>query len=229
MPARPGRVALALAVAAAAGGAGLTGCGDKGRVGGAAGRPVAGAGTSTSGPAGSTTTPGPVPSASSPTGPAPTSPAPGATAPAAATPTGGLRLGGDDLGVTRVGAPFRQAVAAVSAVLGRPSGDPPSDTACIGAEEEAAWGPFRLASSGDQVSGWLSTSRTLSTPAGVTVGTTVVGLRRAYGEGLQVRPPPEPDGLAVFVVVATNLSGTLTGQAPADTVASLFNGTCEAS
>ena len=129
--------------------------------------------------------------------------------------------------MTRVGASFRDAVAAVTDVLGRPSGDPASDTACIGAEDETTWGSFRLASSGGKVSGWLSTSTTLATPAGVTVGTALPGLRQAYGDGLQIRPPPEPGELPVFVVAGSGLGGTLTGQAPGDTVSTLRNGTCE--
>lgn len=233
MRARHLRVALAAIAAVGAGSAGLPACGGKGGVGGAGGpawQAGAGTGSSTSSLAGGTTTAGPAPAAPAAPSTAPVVPstaAPGPAVPGTGAPAGRLRLGGDDLGLTRVGAPFREAVAAVTTELGRPSGDPPPDTACIGAEEEAAWGAFRLASTGGRVSGWFSTSSSLATPAGVTAGTDLAELRRAYGDRLQVRPPPEPDGRPVFVVTATRLGGTLTGQAPGDTVASLFNGTCE--
>ena len=174
--------------------------------------------------------PAPGPAAPGPAAPAPSggsvpAPAPG-PGPAAPAP-GGLRLGGDDLGVTRVGAPFGGAVAAVARALGPPAANPAADTACIGAEEEASWGSFRLAGSGGRVSGWLSTGTAAATPAGVTAGTTLPALRQAYGTRLEVRPPA-PDTDAVFLVAGDRLGGTLTGTTPSDTVRSLFNGTCEA-
>ncbi len=141
---------------------------------------------------------------------------------------GGLRLGGDDLGLTRVGAPTREAVAAVTGALGMPVADPASDSACIGAEEETTWRGFRLASSGGRISGWLSTGPAVSTPAGAAVGTTVAALREAYGAALQVRPPAEPDAVPVFVVDGAGVGGTLSGPTPTDTVTSMFNGTCGA-
>lgn len=143
-------------------------------------------------------------------------------------PPARLELGGDDLGVTRVGAPFREAVSAVAAVLGPPAGDPAPDSACIGAQEEASWPGFRMGRSGAKVSGWLSTSPTLATPAGAKVGTTVNALRQAYGARLQVRPAPEPGDPATFAVDGAALGGALTGSAPTDTVTRLHNGTCEA-
>ena len=225
---------LPVALLTLAGLAGVAGCGGGGGGGGGDGGGIvgglvggAGTGRGPSGPGSSTTTAGPATSGPSTTL-VPPSTAPSTTAPATTVPASPLRLDGDDLGVTRVGAPFREAVVAVSTVLGRPSGDPAPDTACIGAEDETTWGVFRLASSGGRVSGWLSTSPTLRTPAGVAVGTTVAQLRRAYGDRVEVRPPPEPDGLPVFVVRDARLGGTLSGEAAADTVSSLVNGTCEA-
>ena len=165
------------------------------------------------------------PGASAPT--ATTAPAPTPVPPTAGPAPVGLRLGGNDLGVTTVGAPIRDAVAAVARVLGPPAAYPAPDTACIGAQEEASWGSFRLGASGGRVSGWLSTSTSLATPAGVTVGTTLAALRQAYGDRLEVRPPaPESD--AVFLVGGTGLAGTLTGTSPSGSVKSFFNGTCEA-
>lgn len=206
----------------------LTACTDQGGVAGIVGGPVTGGATVPGAPttaAGGTTVPGGPTTFPATTPTTPSSPSTTAEAPTTAPP-GQLRLGGDDLGVTRVGAPFREAVAAVAAALGRPTGDPPPDTACVGAEDETTWGEFRLASSGGRVSGWLSTSRTLTTPAGATVGTTLGALRQAYGARLQV-PPPAPDSAAVFLVSSVRLGGTLTGSTDADTVDSLFNGTCE--
>jgi len=87
-------------------------------------------------------------------------------------------------------------------------------------------GSFRLAGSGGRVSGWLSTSRTLSTPAGVAVGTPLPALRQAYGARLEL-PPPAPDEAPTFLVEGAGLGGNLTGSGPRDTVTSLVNGTCE--
>lgn len=218
--------------------AGLAGCTGTGGVSGIVGGPVPDGSTTlpgatsttvagaTTGPGAPTTGPGPgapgppaAPSSTAaPAGPATTAPAAG---------PGGMRLDGDNLGVTRVGAPFRQAVAAVTAVLGRPTGDPAPDTSCLGAEDETAWASFRLASSGGRVSGWISTSTSLATPAGATVGTTLAALRQAYGPRVQV-PPPAPDSGTIFLIPEARLSGMLSGPAPTDTVTSLSNGTCEA-
>jgi len=139
-----------------------------------------------------------------------------------------MTLGGDDLGVTQVGTSTREAVVAVTGALGRPLADPASDVACIGSEEETAWEGFRLASSGGRVSGWLSTSTALSTPAGASVGTTLGTLRQIYGAKLQLLPAAEPGDPAVFVVEGAGLSGTLTGPNDTDTVTSIVNGTCRA-
>ena len=128
--------------------------------------------------------------------------------------------------MTRVGAPFREAVAALAAVLGPPTGDPAPDTACIGAEDETTWGRFRLASTGGRASGWLSTRPDLATPDGVRVGTALRAVRLAYGARLRL-PPPSPDARAAFAVDGAGLGGTLTGSAASDTVTSLFNGTCQ--
>ena len=173
--------------------------------------------SSTSEPGPSTTSTG----SNSPTTPGATSRVP--------KPPGRLELGGDDLGVTRVGAPFREAVSAVAAVLGPPTADPAPDSACIGAQEETSWAGFRLGRSGATVSGWLSTSSTLATPAGAKAGTTLNVLRQAYGTRLRLRPGPEPGDPTAFAVDGVALGGTLTGSAPTDTVTRLHNGTCEAS
>lgn len=209
-----GRPLLAVATVA-----GLAGCSG---VGGVNGGPIL---TSSTGP-GSTTIPstGPATTTPSATGVATTLPSGGPTTPSTGAPSG-LALGGDELGVTRVGAPFREGVAAVTAALGRPRGDPAPDTSCVGATDETTWGAFRLAAGDGKVSGWLSKSTTLATPAGVTVGTTVAVLRERYGARLRL-VPPSPDGEDLFAVSGVNLGGSLTGAAPSDKVTSLFNGSC---
>lgn len=201
----------------------VVGCTDQGGVGGIVGGPVP-----TVEPAGTTTVPGGPTTTTGPTttGRPPTPASTTSTSPGTSSPAGALRLGGNDLGVTRVGAPFREAVAAVSGVLGPPTGDPAPDSSCVGAEDETAWGPFRLAASRGQVSGWTSTSRTLATPAGVTVGTTLATLRQAYGTRLDVRLP-NPDTGTIFVVTGADLGGGLSGQDASSTVTSLGNGTCQ--
>ena len=226
-------------VAGLCGLAGLAGCG-RGGVSGIVGGPVPGHSTAvaldppapgsastTPAPAtGATTVPGGSPTAPGATAAAPTPPSTPAAPPAPAPAPGGMRLDGDDLGVTRVGAPFREAVGAVAVALGRPTGDPAADTSCVGAEDETTWGSFRLASSGGRVSGWLSTSTSLGTAAGVRVGTTLAALGQAYGSRLDL-PPPAPDSGTIFLVPGAQLAGTLTGPAPTDTVTSISNGTCK--
>lgn len=167
----------------------------------------------------------PVPSESAPVGSSTAVPAPPAPSTIAPKPAR-LRLGGDDLGVTRVGAPSKEAVAAVTAALGRPLADPATDSACIGAQEETAWADFRLGMTGGKLSGWRSTSTSLSTPADATVGSTLAALRTAYGPSLTVRPAGEPGEAPVFLVKGTILGGTLAGPDPTDAVTSLFAGTC---
>lgn len=205
---------------------GLAGCSRAGGVVGGAVGPISTVAPSATVAGSQPTSPTSAPvSTAGPTTPAARAPAP----PTSSSPPapGTLRLGGDDLGVTRVGSPFREAVAAVTRALGRPTADPAPDTACVGAESETSWEGFRLASNGGRVSGWRSTSKTLATPEGTTVGAPVASLRQAYGAALEIRPAPEPGGLPVFVVNGPRIGGTLSGTAPTATVGSIFNGTCE--
>ncbi|MEO5680813.1 MAG: hypothetical protein ABIS47_14225, partial [Acidimicrobiales bacterium] len=214
--------------------ASLVGCGRPGGVVGGALGPTAGGapGPVTSAtpttPGDPATVPNLVPTPSGPTVPAlpaSSTAAPSTAAPATTSAT--LRLGGDDLGVTRVGEPFRTAVDAVTAQLGKPRGDPAPDSACVGAEEETSWAGFRLAGSAGKVSGWLSTSPGLATPAGATVGTPVTALRQAYGAALVVQAAVDAESVPVFAVGAARLGGTLTDPGPNGTVSSIFNGTCQ--
>jgi len=128
--------------------AGPAGCRRDGGVAGIVGGPVASAGLP-----GATPVPPEAPATTAPPGsigPSPSTTAPGAASPTTAPgsqpgPTAAprpavLRLGGNDLGVTEVGAPYRDAVAAVAGVLGPPVADPATDSACIGAEQEVSWG-----------------------------------------------------------------------------------------
>ncbi len=194
--------------------------------GGPAGPGAAGSDPLSTTEAPATTAPGAAPDQGAPPAPRP---APGSRTRSTYSPApggGGLRLAGNDLGVTRSGAPLRDGINAVSGVLGQPAADPAPDTACIGAEVETSWEGFRLAGSGGKVSGWLSTSSALSTPAGVIVGSTMAAVMQAYGAALRVSSSPEAGGSPVFVVTGTGLSGTLSG--PNGSVTSISNGTCGA-
>jgi len=155
-------------------------------------------------------------------------PSPPATAVPSSVPPAakaGVELRGDDLAVTRVGAPFREAVAAITGSLGPPSANPTPDTGCVGASVEAEWSGFRLAANGGKVSGWSSTRNDLKTPSGVTVGTTIAALRRVYGDRLMLEPP-SPDAGTLFGVRGVNLAGGVSGSADTDHVDYLFNGEC---
>jgi hypothetical protein len=149
--------------------------------------------------------------------------APPAAAPASA---GGLVLGGDDLGVTRVGAPYEQAVRALSQVLGPPVANPSATTACVGAGQlEVEWRAFRLAVTDGQVSGWLSSDPRLRTPSDLRLGTTVAQAEQVLREGLRVYEP-NPDSAAGFTVDGVELGGALTGTGPAGRITSFWNRAC---
>ena len=157
--------------------------------------------------------------------PAPAAPPDPASPTAAPSPAaaGALVLSGDDLGVTRVGAPYQDAVRAVARVLGPPRAIPASSTACIGAEQlEVEWPGFRLAVSDDRVSGWTADDPRLRTPSGVAVGTTVAELRRTYGDRLRLFEPT-PDAGPGFAVEGVELGGEL---GPSGRVTRLWNRAC---
>lgn len=134
-------------------------------------------------------------------------------------------LGGASLGVTRIGAPFRQAVDRISAVLGTPTADPKKSVTCINAASEVQWGDFLIAERDGAVGGWSSTSRTLQTPSGVTVGTTVATLKQVYGQRLKLYPA-NPDGGPSFEVTGTSVGGVLSGSGSSATVTSLRTAFC---
>lgn len=138
---------------------------------------------------------------------------------------GGIVLGGIELGVTRIGAPFPEAVTKITAVLGEPTENPKTSVTCIEATKEVAWGSFLLAEVDGEVAGWESTSNTLQTPAGVTVGTDVATLKQVYGAGVSFFAP-NPDSGATFDVDAADVHGGLTSQADDGTVTALYSGFC---
>lgn len=185
---------------------------------------VAGGAVATSAPATSSTTGG-LPSTSASTSEASRPPTTSATSATSQPATPKVELRGDDIAITKVGAPFREAVEAFSRALGRPSADPTPDTACVHADEEVEWSGFRIARSDGTVSGWVSTRKDIKTPSAVTVGTTVAMLRRVYGNRLLLEPP-NPDVGMTFEVRGVNLAGVLSGPASTDTVSHLFNGSC---
>lgn len=134
-------------------------------------------------------------------------------------------LGGEDLGVTRLGEPFREAVAAVSAVLGAPDADPSDTVSCIEATTEVRWGEFVLAAEGDRLGGWSSRSATLQTPSGITVGTRLAELERLIGPSL-ARFPANPDNPPTFAVGGVDVRGSLSSAEADARVTSLFTSFC---
>jgi hypothetical protein len=207
---------------------------------------AAAASASPSAPATASTTPSPavspsatqgaspsaVPSALPPPGPSSPSPSAAPTAAPAPTPSASpaasaeLELDGDDLGVTRVGAPYADAVQALTAVLGPPVADPSPTSSCVGAgDREVEWPEFRIAVTGGRVSGWSSTDGRLATPSGVGIGTTVTELQEVYGDRLELYDA-NPDSGPGFAVAGVELSGALTGPGGDDRVTALFNRAC---
>lgn len=156
---------------------------------------------------------------------APASPPATPRSPPAPGSKGGVVLGGEDLGVTRLGEPFREAVAAVSAVLGEPDADPAEIVSCIGAETEVRWGDLVLAAQDDRLAGWASRSATLQTPSGVTVGTPLTELERVYGSSLQ-RFPANPDNPPTFAVEGVDVLGSLSSAEDDASVTRLFTSFC---
>ena len=157
-------------------------------------------------------------------GPSPSTAAPTPSATPAAPAV--LQLSGDDLGVTRVGAPYADAVRAVTAVLGPPVADPAPATACVGAgDQEVEWEGFRLAITDGRVSGWSSSDGSLSTPSGIAVGTTVTEMQEVYGDRLELYDA-NPDSGPGFTVAGVELGGGLTGPGADDRVTSFYNRAC---
>ena len=156
---------------------------------------------------------------------APPSPTPSPSGGSSST-AGQIELRGDDLAVTRIGAPREQAVQAVTAVLGAPAEDPSPVTRCVASMEEVSWPQLTLAfDEQGRLSGWLSQSPSLSTPSGVTAGTTVRQLREVYGDRLTLYPP-NPDNGDTYTVEGVSMVGGLSGSADTDRVVSLTNGGC---
>ncbi len=160
-------------------------------------------------------------------GPAPVpSPTPTPTPSAVPSATGrGVTLDGDDLGVTRVGADFRAAVGAVSAVLGPPTADLATDVVCVASEDEVAWGDLRLASSGGKLAGWLNQRTDLGTDKGITVGSTVADVLAAYGDTVVLRAGTSDAGPS-FADDKAGLAGGITTEKPDGTVIYLYDGVC---
>lgn len=136
-----------------------------------------------------------------------------------------LVLGGVELGVTRLGEPFRDAVRDLSAVLGQPDADPSEAVSCLESETEVRWGEFIVAADNGRLAGWSSRSPALRTPSGVTVGTTSAELDRVYEPGLH-RFPANPDNSPTFAVEGVDVFGSLSSEGADATVTSLFSGFC---
>lgn len=156
---------------------------------------------------------------------APPSPSATPTSPPARRSKGRVVLGGEDLGVTRLGEPFRKAVAAVTAALGKPDADPAKTVSCIAAETEVRWGELVLAAQDDRLAGWASRSTTLQTPSGVTIGTPLTDLERIYGSSLE-RFPANPDNPPTFSVEGVDVIGSLSSASDDAHVTRLFTSFC---
>lgn len=175
-------------------------------------------------------TPSTSPTATSPSAPATSEPSPSVTAePTTGTspstpPASAIQLNGADLGVTKLGDPYDQAVAAISTVLGE--GTPVTDKVyCIGSDKTTEWGEFRAVSKGGALSGWTIGNDRLEAPSGVKVGTDVATLKRVYGDRFK-RFGPNPDNGPTFSVKDVDFFGGLSSTAGDATVTSLYTGSC---
>lgn len=145
--------------------------------------------------------------------------------------TGGVSLSGSSLGPTSLGTPSDTAVASMKKALGPPSRDLRNPGArCPGPDRLVSWGRFSLYFSGGKLAGWGYDSEPagppqLTTPAGITIGSSVAALRKAYGQKLTLHPAdtPFPAGFSV-PQSGGDLTGTLTGTADTDTTTSLAFG-----
>lgn len=186
---------------------------------GSDGEPSAGPGSASASPSAPTSPPTAPPTSSPPPSPLP------ATSPPGQGSKGGVVLGGEELGVTRLGEPFREAVDAVSVVLGEPDADPSETVRCLEAETEVRWGELVLAAQDDRLAGWASGSPTLQTPSGVTVGTPLSELERVYGASLE-RFPANPDNPPTFAVDGVDVLGSLSSADAGASVTGLFTSFC---
>lgn len=135
-----------------------------------------------------------------------------------------LQLNGGDLGVTRLGEPYEQALDAITTVLGK--GTAVSDRVyCIGSDRTTQWGAFRAVSKGGMLSGWTISSNRLEAPSGVKVGTDVATLERVYGDRFQ-RFGPNPDNGPTFSVQGVDFLGGLSSTESDATVTSLYTASC---
>jgi hypothetical protein len=140
-------------------------------------------------------------------------------------------LSGSNLGPTALGTPADEAVSSMRKALGAPSRDLPDPGAtCPGPERMVSWGRLSLYFTGGKLAGWGYASTPagppqLSTPSGITIGSTVATLRRVYGTQVKIHAAdsPFPAGFSV-PVSGGDLTGTLTGTGDSDTTTSLAYG-----
>jgi len=144
-------------------------------------------------------------------------------------------LNGTSFGPARIGDTAETAVAAVTKALGQPTRDKANPgQECIGPERIVVWGRFTIAISSGQVLGWIYEDSpagppSLSTGAGITTGSTVAAVRKAYGSKATVH---QADGSfpAYFMVdqgAGGKLYGFLSSSADAGKVTTLYSGaTC---
>ena len=138
-------------------------------------------------------------------------------------------LRGSSFGAASVGDSGDAAVEAVTRSLGRPSNDDSSPgSRCASADRYVTWGRFSVAISGGKVIGWGYDSSPagppqLSTSAGITTGSTLASVKRAYPDKVKAYPGAESFP-ASFEVSSIGLHGYLTGTSDAAKVTYLYGG-----
>jgi hypothetical protein len=139
-------------------------------------------------------------------------------------------LRGSSFGAGAVGDEADGAIAAVTKSIGRPSDDDTSPGAkCPGADRYVTWGRFSLAINDDKVIGWGYADSPagpphLSTSAGITTGSTLAAVKRAYPDKVTTSPGVESYP-ASFEVSGVGLGGYLTGTSDTAKVTYLYGGT----
>lgn len=133
-------------------------------------------------------------------------------------------LSGQDLGVVELGAPFEEAVAKLTEVLGAPTAAPTGGRSCPESTREVGWPGLRIGERSGVLVGWVSTSGELATNRGIRVGSTRTELEEAYGDDLALLSATA--GVArSFSVRNTALAGNID---PSGTIMALFSGACGA-
>lgn len=141
-----------------------------------------------------------------------------------------LRAGG--AGPTSFGTATDSAIASLSKSLGPVTRDLKNPgSSCPGPDRVTAWGRFSILSANGKVVGWTldatpAGAPALKGPSGITTGSTVADLKKAFGSTLQLDDGGGSSFGSTFNVPAgAGLFGTLTGVGTTDKVTSMSSGT----